>query len=81
MNFSSHVVQRLLLPPPMTRDLTVERDLCVPMRDGAGLLADRYNRNPKTDEPRATATLRADQQIFHDPDHPSAITLPVRQAA
>jgi putative CocE/NonD family hydrolase len=42
----------------------------------------RYNRNPGTGEPRATATtLRAaDQQVLHDPDHPSAITLPLRQA-
>ncbi|MBK3574955.1 CocE/NonD family hydrolase [Streptomyces sp. MBT65] len=41
----------------------------------------RYNRNPGTGEPRATAhTLRsADQQVFHDPQHPSAILLPVRQ--
>jgi hypothetical protein len=41
----------------------------------------RYNRNPGTGEPRATAvTLRAaDQQVFHDPEHPSAIILPVRQ--
>ncbi|MFK0021170.1 CocE/NonD family hydrolase [Streptomyces sp. NPDC090798] len=43
----------------------------------------RYNRNPGTGEPRATATtLRAaDQQVFHDPERPSAIILPVRQAA
>jgi putative CocE/NonD family hydrolase len=42
----------------------------------------RYNRNPGTGEPRATATtLRAaDQQVFHDPAHPSAVILPVRQA-
>jgi putative CocE/NonD family hydrolase len=42
----------------------------------------RYNRNPGTGEPRATATtLRAaDQQVFHDPEHPSAVILPVRQA-
>lgn len=41
----------------------------------------RYNRNPGTGEPRATAaTLRiADQQVLHDPEHPSAIILPVRQ--
>lgn len=43
----------------------------------------RFNRNPGTGEPRATAvTLRAgDQQVFHDPEHPSAIVLPVRQAS
>src|SRR6266700_4660192 len=42
----------------------------------------RFNRNPGTGEPRATATrLRAaDQEIFHGPEHPSAIVLPVRQA-
>ena len=42
----------------------------------------RYNRNPGTGEPRAIATtLRAaDQKVFHDPEHPSAIILPIRQA-
>ena len=42
----------------------------------------RYNRNPGTGEPRATAaTLHAaDQQVLHDPEHPSAVILPVRQA-
>ncbi|TPQ22133.1 CocE/NonD family hydrolase [Streptomyces sporangiiformans] len=41
----------------------------------------RYNRNPGTGEPRGTATtLRAaDQEVFHDPAHPSAVILPVRQ--
>ncbi|MDX3105327.1 CocE/NonD family hydrolase C-terminal non-catalytic domain-containing protein [Nonomuraea angiospora] len=40
----------------------------------------RYNRNPGAGEPRAgAATLRtADQQVFHDPRHPSAVLLPVR---
>jgi putative CocE/NonD family hydrolase len=40
----------------------------------------RYNRNPGSGEPRATATtLRtAIQQVFHACDHPSAIILPVR---
>lgn len=33
MNLSSHLVQRMLpLPPPLTRNLTVERDLRVPIR-------------------------------------------------
>jgi putative CocE/NonD family hydrolase len=36
----------LRLPPPVTRDLAVERDLRVPMRDGTVLLADRWT--PKT---------------------------------
>ncbi|GAB3404561.1 CocE/NonD family hydrolase [Flindersiella endophytica] len=43
----------------------------------------RYNRNLGTGEPRATATtLRAaDQQVFHDAAHPSAVILPVRRSA
>jgi uncharacterized protein len=43
MNLTSHLLQRMLhLDPPQTRDLAVERDLRVPMPDGAVLLADRY---------------------------------------
>lgn len=40
----------------------------------------RYNRNPGTGEPHATATtlLAADQTVHHDPSRPSAIILPVR---
>jgi putative CocE/NonD family hydrolase len=40
----------------------------------------RYARNPGTGEPHATATtLRtADQTVHHDPEHPSAIVLPMR---
>ncbi|WP_405975777.1 CocE/NonD family hydrolase [Streptomyces sp. NBC_00988] len=43
----------------------------------------RFNRNLGTGEPRATAvTLRAaTQQVFHAPEHPSAIVLPVRQVS
>lgn len=43
----------------------------------------RYNRNPGTGEPRGTAVTMhaADQQVLHDPDHPSAILLPVQSAA
>jgi putative CocE/NonD family hydrolase len=39
----------------------------------------RFARNPGTGEPLGTAVvLRAgDQAIFHDPDHPSAVLLPV----
>ncbi|MFE2636401.1 CocE/NonD family hydrolase [Streptomyces scopuliridis] len=42
-----------------------------------------YNRNTGTGESHATATtLRvANQQVFHDPKRPSAITLPVRATA
>ncbi len=43
MNLGSHLVERVLgLPPPLTRDLVTERDLRVPMPDGAVLLADRW---------------------------------------
>jgi uncharacterized protein len=43
VDISSHLVQRMLgLPPPATRDLVIERDLRVPMGDGAVLLADRW---------------------------------------
>ena len=40
----------------------------------------RYARNPGTGQPRATATrlVAADQSVYHDPDRPSAIILPVR---
>jgi putative CocE/NonD family hydrolase len=39
----------------------------------------RYARNTGTGEPLATATTlaRADQRVFHDPGHPSAIILPI----
>jgi len=42
----------------------------------------RYNRNPGTGEPRTIATtLRAaDQKVFHDLAHPSAVILPIRLA-
>jgi predicted acyl esterase len=41
----------------------------------------RYNRNLGTGEPRATATTvrAAQQQVFHDPRHPSGVILPIRQ--
>ena len=43
MNLSSYLVERVTrLGPPQTRDLTVQRDLPVPMPDGAILLADRW---------------------------------------
>ena len=40
----------------------------------------RYARNPGSGEPLATATrlLAADQAVYHDPAHPSAVILPVR---
>ncbi|KRE28906.1 CocE/NonD family hydrolase [Agromyces sp. Soil535] len=43
----------------------------------------RYARNPGTGEPIASATtlLAAEQAVYHDPGHPSAVILPVRTAA
>jgi predicted acyl esterase len=42
----------------------------------------RYARNPGSGEPRATATrlVPAGQSVYHDPDRPSAIILPVADA-
>ncbi len=43
MRLTSYLIQRTMrLPPPQTRDVVVERDLRVPMPDGAVLLADRW---------------------------------------
>jgi hypothetical protein len=43
VNLSSYLVERVTrLGPPQTRDLTVQRDLRVPMPDGTILLADRW---------------------------------------
>ncbi|NBH05162.1 CocE/NonD family hydrolase [Amycolatopsis sp. SID8362] len=53
----SHLVERLLdLPAPATRDVVVQRDLRVPMPDGAELLADRWA--PRTGTGLPTALLR-----------------------
>jgi hypothetical protein len=43
----------------------------------------RYARNPGTGEPLATATtlVAADQSLYHDPAHPSAVILPVRPSS
>jgi putative CocE/NonD family hydrolase len=43
----------------------------------------RFSRNLGGDEPFGTATTMhvAGQQVWHDPDHPSAIVLPVRDPA
>jgi uncharacterized protein len=43
----------------------------------------RFARNTGSGEPLATATtlLAADQQVHHDPEHPSAVILPVASAA
>ena len=36
------IERKLKLSPPLTRDITIQRDLRVPMRDGVELLADRW---------------------------------------
>ncbi len=43
----------------------------------------RFARNLGGGEPFGSATMMrvADQEVWHDPDHPSAIVLPVREAA
>jgi putative CocE/NonD family hydrolase len=43
----------------------------------------RYARNPGSGEPLGTglALFAADQQVLHDPEHPSAIVLPVAASA
>jgi putative CocE/NonD family hydrolase len=40
----------------------------------------RFARNPGTGQPRATTTtlVPALQEVYHDPEHPSAVILPVR---
>jgi putative CocE/NonD family hydrolase len=43
VNPISHLIERVLkAPPPITRDVVVQRDLRVPMPDGTVLLADRW---------------------------------------
>jgi len=43
VNPISHLIERVLkAPPPITRDVAVQRDLRVPMPDGTVLLADRW---------------------------------------
>jgi hypothetical protein len=41
----------------------------------------RFARNPGTGQPRASATtlIPADQEVYHDPERPSAVILPVRR--
>ncbi|MEU6198615.1 CocE/NonD family hydrolase [Streptomyces sp. NPDC047061] len=58
MKLISHLIQRRLqLPPPLTRDVVVHRDLRVPMPDGVDLLADRWA--PRSgDEGLPTALIR-----------------------
>jgi uncharacterized protein len=58
VNLTSHLIQRALrLPPPLTRDVVVRRDLRVPMRDGVELLADHWA--PRDAGGLPTAVLRS----------------------
>lgn len=59
MNPISHLLQRRLdLPPPLTRNLVVQRDLRVPMPDGIELLANRWA--PRTEgDGLPTALIRS----------------------
>jgi uncharacterized protein len=58
MSLASEILgRRLGLPAPLTLDIRVERDLRVPMDDGAVLLADRYT--PRDARPRATVLVRS----------------------
>jgi putative CocE/NonD family hydrolase len=58
MSLGSEILARRLgLPAPLTRDVRVERDLRVPMDDGAVLLADRYS--PRGPRPQATVLVRS----------------------
>jgi putative CocE/NonD family hydrolase len=50
------VLSRLLRLPPARNDFRVERDLPVPVRDGALLMADHYV--PVTEHPRGTVLVR-----------------------
>src|SRR6476660_2402329 len=55
--FSDLITRRMGLPPAESRDIVVERDLQVPMHDGAVLLADRYS--PRGSGPMPTVLVRS----------------------
>src|SRR5215472_327409 len=58
VSLTSRVVGRLLkLPPAETHDVSVERNLRVPMRDGVTLLADYYA--PRRSERKPTILIRS----------------------
>ena len=50
--------RRLRLPAPVTRDVTVQRDLPATMDDGVELLADRWVQSGRIDEPQPTVLVR-----------------------
>ncbi|MCU0314847.1 MAG: CocE/NonD family hydrolase [Solirubrobacteraceae bacterium] len=56
---SAILARRMHLPRARTRDVVVERDLRVPMDDGAVLLADRWVARDRCDVPQPTVLLRS----------------------
>ena len=50
--------RRLRLPAPVTRDVTVQRDLPATMDDGVELLGDRWVQTDRIDEPQPTVLVR-----------------------
>jgi predicted acyl esterase len=69
----------LKIGPPLTREVTVERDRRSVRRPERPLGEPRYARNTGSEESLATAATLypAQQTIHHDPAHPSAVLLPV----
>jgi putative CocE/NonD family hydrolase len=55
-----------------------QRGHCLRIQVSSGAFP-RWNRNLGTGEPLATATTMrvAEQQVFHDPEHPSHVLLPI----
>lgn len=83
MSVTSRILGRVLgLPPVRASRIRVEPDLPIPAGDGVDLLADRYCPVSDARAPlvliRTTATRlhAAEQELFPDPDHHSAIVLP-----
>jgi putative CocE/NonD family hydrolase len=56
---SSILARRMRLPRAQTRDLACERDLRVPMDDGAVLLADRWVASATREDPQPTVLVRS----------------------
>jgi putative CocE/NonD family hydrolase len=56
---SSILARRMHMPRPRTLDVVCQRDLPIPMDDGAVLLADRWVARAGRDEPRPTVLVRS----------------------
>jgi len=60
MSLASEIIaRRMRLPRAQTLDVVCERDLRVPMDDGAVLLADRYVARASTEQPQPTVLVRS----------------------